>query len=197
MDNQLKEKIEELNIKHQKEVKATILSHNIFLEIGVKPTVYTHYEREAIGLDFDNEFNIGEKHTLKKVFTYLLKHFPLDTNAENKTFSYASKEPTKADGCWSIEIEHYGTKLKYESEQMKIFCTLPKEEIVSYKRVEYNTHKKNCDVFMQPFLNKDFVKYTNPLDNVTYATGEQHSKRHCYSGTNEQLIQMMNDYANS
>lgn len=196
-DFNLEKELQELEVKYQKQVRALKLTDKVYNLCGVKPICYTHYERDAIGFEFRNRypFNTGEKHFLKKVFSFLLENFPIDLSKPNYEYSFAGKEPIPCDGCWKIDISSYGNDLTYESKDFKLMVRLPEELSDSYA-VNYNTHKKICDVFMQPFLPKDLVqKFTTKMQ--TYSNHTSHEKRFVYSGTNEQLIKLMKHYANS
>ena len=196
-DFNLEKELQELEVKHQKQIRALKLTDKIINFCGVKPICYTHYKRDAIGFEFRNKypFNAGELDTIQKVFSFLLKHFPIDKNQPNYEFSFAGKDSIPCDGCWQLDISSHGNDLKYETKDFKVMVRLP-DDIIDTYRVEYNTHKKYPDVFMQPFLPKDLVeKFTTKMQ--TYATHANHEKRFVYSGTNEQLIKLMEHYANS
>lgn len=198
-DFNLEKELQELEVKHQKQVRALKLTDKVYKLCGVKPICYTHYERDAVGFEFRNNYpwNTKEKHSLKKVFSFLLEHFPIDLSQPNYEYSFAGKESIPCDGCCKIDISSHGNDLTYESKDFKLMVRLPEELSDSYA-VNYNTYKKEPDVFMQPFLPKDLVKeFTTKTQ--TYGTGihANHKKRFVYSGTNEQLIQLMEYYANS
>lgn len=190
-DFNLEKELQELEVKHQKQVRALKLTDKVYKLCGVKPICYTHYERDAVGFDFRNRypFNTGEKHSLKKVFSFLLEHFPIDKKQPNHKYTFASKEAIDCDGCWKLDVSSHGNNLTYETKDFKLLVKLP-EKITDTYAVIYNEHKKIHDVFMQPFLPKDLVeKFTTKMQ--TYATHANHEKRFVYSGTNEQLIQLM------
>lgn len=194
-DFNFEQELEELKAKHQKEIRALELTNKVYSLCGVKPLAHTHYERDCVGFDFKNEFNLTGRHTLQKVFSFLLENFPLDKKAKSYENTFASKESIQCDGAWKIDIEKYSNTLRYENKDFIILVKLPEEFSEKYV-VMYNNHKKNPDVFMQPILPKDLVeKFTTKT--TIYGTGISHEKRFVYSGTNEQLIQLMEYYANS
>ena len=196
-DFNLEKELQELEVKHQKQVRALKLTDKVYKLCGVKPICYTHYERDAVGFEFRNKypFNTGEKRSLKKVFSFLLEHFPIDLSQPNYEYGFAGKESIPCDGCWKIDISSHGNDLTYESKDFKLIVRLP-EELAETYRVEYNTHKKQSDVFLQPFLPKDLVQEFTSKYQI-YSNHTAHEKRFVYSGTNEKLIKLMEHYANS
>ena len=196
-DFNLEQELQELEVKYQKQVRALKLTDKVYDLCGVKPICYTHYERDAVGFEFRNRypFNTGEKHSLQKVFSFLLENFPIDKKQPNHKYVFAGKEAIDCDGCWKLDVSSFANDLTYETKDFKLMVRLP-EELADTYPVNYNEHKKVSDVFMQPFLLKDLVeKFTSKMQ--TYATHASHEKRFVYSGTNEQLINLMKYYANS
>lgn len=196
-DFNLEQELQELEVKHQKQIRALKLTDKVYKLCGIKPICYTHYERDAVGFEFRNKypFNSGKLDSLKKVFSFLLEHFPIDSTQPNYQYSFAGKESIFCDGCWKIEIEKHGNILTYESKDFRLIVRLP-EELAETYRVKYNTHKKKSDVFLQPILPKDLVQEFTSKYQI-YRTGLDHERRYSYSGTNEQLIKLMKHYANS
>ncbi len=196
-DFNLEQELQELEVKHQKQIRALKLTDKVYNLCGIKPICYTHYERDAVGFEFRNRYpwNTGDKHSLQKVFSFLLENFPIDKKQPNYQYTFAGRDAIDCDGCWKIDVSSHGNDLIYESKDFKLSVKLP-EEISDTYPVTYNHNKKVPDIFMQPFLLKDLVeKFTNKMQ--TYSNHTSHEKRFVYSGTNEQLIKLMEYYANS